>query len=373
MVDVKKATTAKELRNFSVFKQTLYEGNEYFVPEVISDDLEMFDKKKNPAYAYCEAECFLAYKDGKIAGRIAAIINRASNEKWGQNRIRFSHFDFIDDREVSAALMDEVAKMAKNRGLDEIHGPLGFCDLDKEGMLIEGFDEINTFITLYNHPYYADHMEALGFEKDADWIEYQIKVPEEINEKVDRINKFVLKRNDLRVVRPKNRKEIRLYVERIFDLLNDEYSGLYGTVPITKEQVTWYYKKFIGFLNPDFLCFVVDSEETLVGFAIAVPSLSKAVKKSRGRLLPFGIFRMLRALKKSDVLEMFLIAVREKYQGTGVNAVLMTELSRTTIAYGMKYAETGPELETNHKVMAMWKNYEARHHKTRRCYRKKLD
>ncbi len=372
MIEIKEVITNSDLKKFALFTQSIYEGNKYYAPDMIADEMAMFDKKNNPAYAHCESKCFLALRDGRIVGRIAAIINHKANEKWQANRIRFSNFDFIDDPQVSRALMDQVEKWAREKGIDEIHGPLGFCDVDKEGMLVEGFEENDLFITLYNHPYYAVHMVKLGFEKDVDWVEYQLTVPTAVNEKVNRINDIVLKRNRLTVLRFKKIKEISPYVPQVFAMIDQEYGHLYGTVPLTKAQVEWYYKSFFSFLNPDFIRVILDSDHKMAAFGVAVPSLARAAQKNKGRLLPFGIFQMLRAIKRNDTLELFLVAVRSDLQGKGINAILMCEFTRTAIEYGMKYAETRPELEVNTKVQSMWDYFDARQHRRRRCFVKKL-
>jgi GNAT superfamily N-acetyltransferase len=372
MLEIREVLTKKELKKFACFKQSIYKGNQYYAPDMIADEMAMFDKKNNPAYAHCESRCFLAYNDGKIVGRIAAIINDLANEKWKAKKVRFSNFDFIDDPQVSKALMEEVEKWAKEKGMNEIHGPLGFCDVDKEGMLVEGFEENDMFITIYNHPYYAVHMDGLGFAKDVDWVEYQLTVPREINEKVNRLNDIVLRRNHLTLLRFKKIKEISPYVPSVFKMIDQEYGHLYGTVPLTDAQVEWYYKSFFSFLNPDFIRVIIDRDKKMAAFGVAVPSLAKAAKKSKGRLLPFGIFRMLRAIKKNDTLELFLVAVRSDLQGKGINAILMHEFTRMAIKYGMKFAETGPELELNTKVQSMWSYFEARQHRRRRCFAKKL-
>ena len=372
MVEVKEVTNRRDLKKFIKFKLKLYENNPYSVPEVIADDLSTLDRKKNPAFTYCEAKYFLAYRDGEIVGRVAAIISHKANEKWNTRRMRFWMLDFIDDLEVSRALMDRIAQWAKEKGLNEIHGPLGFCDLDKEGMLIEGFEEQDMFITIYNYPYYPEHMEKLGFIKDVDWVEYRVAVPEE-NDKLQQMRDIILKRNNLRIIPLKSMKDVKPYLSKVFDMLDAEYDHLYGTVPLVQEQRDWYYKQFINFLNTEYICLIVDKDDNLAAFGVGVPSLGQAVKKHKGRLLPFGIFGMLRALKKNDTLELFLIAVRKDLQSQGVTAVLFNEVAKSARKNGIRYAETGPELEMNLKVNNLWKHFDARQHRRRRCYIKKLD
>ncbi|MHB1315926.1 MAG: N-acetyltransferase [Christensenellales bacterium] len=376
MVEVKEVTTKRDLKKFIKFKLKLYKDNPYGVPEVIADDLSTLDRKKNPAFIYSEAKYFLAYRDGEIAGRVVAIISHKANEKWNTRKIRFWMLDFIDDLEVSKALLDRVAQWGKEKGLDEIHGPLGFTDLDKEGMLVEGFEEQDMFITIYNYPYYPEHMEKLGFKKDVDWIEYRVPVPREETEQIkqlDQMKDIVLKRNHLRIVPLKSMKDVKPYLPKVFDMIDEEYSHLYGTVPLIQEQRDWYYNSFINFLNTQYLCLIVDKDDNLAALGVSVPSLGQAVRKHRGRLFPFGIFSMLRALKKNDTLELFLIAVRKDLQSKGIPAVLFNEVAKSARKNGIRFAETGPELETNVKVNSLWKNYNARQHRRRRCYAKKID
>lgn len=372
MVTVKEVTTKRELRKFVDYPNKLYKDNPYFIPATYADDLEDWDRKKNPAFEYCDAKCFLAYRDGEIVGRIGAIISNKANEKFNNKRIRFSQVDFIDDDEVVDALFKAVEDFGRERGCTEIHGPLGFCDLDREGMLIKGFDRKSMFITYYNHPYYNEQLARLGFQKDVDWIEYLIRVPEEPNERLQKLADMVLRRNKLHIVEVHNRRQIKPLVGKVFNLLNEAYSHLYGVVPLNDRQVEKYTNKFLPLINLDYTSFVENEQGELVAFGVTAPSLANAFKKTNGRLFPTGAFRVLHALRHNDTLDLFLVAVRPDMQGAGINAILLNEVQKNAIKNGIKYAETGPELETNSKVIAQWKFFDTEQHKTRRCYVKPI-
>jgi GNAT superfamily N-acetyltransferase len=373
MIDIKQVTTKKELKQFVDFIYTLYDGNPYWAPPLRSDELNTLSTKKNPASAHCESAFFLAFDNSKVVGRIGLILNHVSNEKWNQSRLRFTRVDFIDDLDVSRALFTTAENWARKKGLAEIQGPLGYNDLDQEGMLVEGFDELDMFITIYNHPYYVEHLEKLGYIKDTDWLEYQITIPPEPNAKVARLANVVNKRYGYQLLSFKTRKEIVLvWADKIFDALNEAYAPLYGMVPLTAEQVQHTIDQFISLANPDFIKVVVDKDNQLVGFGIAFPSLTNALRKGNGRLFPFGLFHLLRALKKNDRLDLYLVAVQPELQGKGINALLMDGILREAIKYGMTIAETGPELEDNSKVQAQWKFFDTRQHRRRRCWVKNI-
>ena len=357
----------------SDFPNKLYKDNEYYVPAFFGDELNNLNPKKNPSYEYCETKLFLAYKDGKIVGRICALINHAYNAKKNVKQMRFCRFDVIDDFEVTKMLFAEVVKWAKERGLNQIIGPIGFNDLDKQGLLIDGFNEYSNTITLYNHPYYMTHLEKLGFVKDVDWVEYQVFAPEKIDERLLNITETIKNRYGYRVVKFKKRKEIRPYINKAFEIVNEAFAHLYGVVPITQKQIKLAVDQFVTLVNLDYLYVVENKHGEMVGFGIMVPSLNAATKKSNGRLFPLGIFRALRALKKHKVLDMYLVAVRPAYQNLGVNALILVEGMKTAIKNGVEYAETGPELETNTEVQALWKYFKTRQHRRRRCYKLDLD
>lgn len=373
MIKIYEVDTTKKLKKFIDFPHKLYSGSKYWVPPLTFDELNTLRKDKNPAFSHCEASLFLAKKDGKIAGRIAGIINNKYNSETDKKYARFGWVDFIDDHEVSKALFEAVENWASSRGIEAIHGPLGFCDLDKEGMLVEGFEEPSMFITIYNYPYYMQHIEKLGYVKDTDWMEFEITVPKSIPDKINKLNQLIVKKLNLKIIRAKNKKTFIPYVPAIFKLLNQEYKNLYGFVPLTDEQVKTYTKQYFGFINPDYVRVILNEKDELVAFGIAIPSLAKASKKTGGRLFPFGFLEFLKALRKNDRLELLLVAVRGDYHGKGVNVLLLNDINITGIKNGLKFAETGPELETNKDVQSLWKYYEARQHKRRRCYIKHLN
>ena len=375
MVEIREVKTRGELRKFVNYVNVLYKDVPQFIPAMYADDMDDWNPKKNPAFEYCDAKCFLAYRDGKIVGRIGAILSRAANEKWHMNRMRFTQVDFIDDPEVSAALFRAVEDYAREKGCDEVHGPLGFTDMDREGMLIEGFDEKSMFITYYNHPYYREHLERLGYAKDVDWIEFQIEVPydERTVTRLDKLSERVMRFSNLHIIDVKSRRDYPPLIEKVFRLANDAYAHLYGTVPLNPRQVKRYAAKFIPIINPELTCFVADEHDNLVAFGIAAPSIADALKKSNGRLLPFGWARVLRALKVNDALDLFLVAVTPEYQNKAVNAILMNHVLKGAQRMGLKYAEGGPSLETNEKILHQWNFFNTRQHKRRRCFVKKLE
>jgi len=372
-VEIRKVTSRAELKAFAVFPETLYGDEPNWVPAVLFDDINTLRRDKNPAFEFCEAEYWTAWKDGKMAGRIAGIINRRYVEKWGKKYARFGWIDFIEDFDVAQALVATVEEWARSKGMEGMHGPLGFTDLDREGMLVEGFGERATFATIYNYPYYPLYLERLGYSKDVDWIEFMVQTPEAIPEKLLRVNEIIAKRSGVRIAEWKSRKQlIKNYANQLFELLDEAYAGLYGTTPLSRRQVEAYIDQYLGFVDPRFTKILVDDAGKLPGFAITMPSLSDALHRSRGRLFPFGWIRLLIALKRPKTMDMMLIAVRKEYVARGVVALLMTSLNQSAIENGIKFSETNPELETNIAVQGLWKDYPKRQHKRRRVYLKNL-
>ena len=372
-VEIREVLTKKELRSWVRFPNKLYKDNEYFVPFLERDEFETFSADKNPAYAFCETKLFLAYKEGKIAGRIAGLINYAYNSKWDKNAIRFTRFDFIDDYEVSQALFDAVVTWGKEKNYTEIMGPIGFTDIDHEGMLVEGFDKLNMSITFYNHPYYLTHMERLGLEKDIDWIEYKITVPKDGIPKIEKIANAILQKGNYKVVTYTDRKVLYKEAFEAFALIDLAYSKLYGTVPLTEDIIRNTIDGYIPLVNLDYICAIKDKEDNIVSFGIMVPSIAKALKKSNGKILPFGIVRLLRALRgKNDTLEMFLVAVDPTLQAQGLPAILISTLLKKLNENNVMYCETGPMLETNTKIHSLWRHFEKEQHKRRRCFVKQI-
>ncbi len=370
---IKEVNGRSDLRKFINFPLKLYAGCDKFVPSFMFDEKATFIPEKNPAYEYCESKQWLAYKDGKLAGRIAGIINHKYIDRWGKKAARFGWIDFIDDEEVSSALINKVIEWARGYSLEYVHGPLGFTDMDYEGMLIEGFEEMGTLPTIYNYPYYPEHLTKLGFEKEVDWVEFEIKVPEKIPEKAERIAEIVKQKFGIRVFDAKKSKDFIPYGKDLFGMLNNAYKDLFGFVELTDKQIDKYIKQYIGFVVPDYLKILLDKDDRVAGFVIAMPSLTKALQKSKGRLFPTGFIHILKALKKSNrYLDMYLGAIRPDLQGKGADALLMTELTRSAIKNGIITAETSIELETNVLVQSHWKYFENRQHKRRRCFIKKI-
>lgn len=372
-VEIRKVSSAAELKKFIRFNYEFYKNCPYSVPDLYDDMQSTFSREKNPAFEFCEAEYFLAYRNGEIVGRVAAIINKRANDTWQRRVVRFGWIDFIDDAEVSSALLEAVKAWGKERGMEEMEGPLGFTDLDAEGMLIEGFDQLSTMATIYNYPYYPQHMERLGLEKSADWVEMKIYIPEAIPEKHLRISDLVQRKYGLRIRKVKSRKEIMEsgLGRRIFELVNEAYAPLFGFSRMSDQQIDNYVKMYVPVLDLRMVTLVENAEGELVAAGISMPSLSKALQKAKGRLWPFGWFHLLRALfwKRPEVLDLLLVAVRPDYQGKGANALLFTDLIPVYQKLGYKYAESNPELEENDKVQNQWQYFQVEQHKRRRCYK----
>ncbi len=375
MIEIKTIEpTRKNLKMFTQFQIDLYEGNDCYVPPLISDDVATLSPSKNPAFDFCEACYFMAFRDGKPVGRVAGMINRQVNESHGKRTARFGFIDFVDDREVSHALMEAVETWARNKGMDRLIGPLGFTDLDHEGMLVEGFGELSTMATIYNYPYYPEHLESLGYKKDSDWVEFVMDVPDSIPDKYNRIADIVKKKFGLRVLKYKSRKRIKEeYGRALFHLINDAYDGLYEYSHLTERQIDYYIDIYLGLLNLDLVTLVVDKEDKLVGVGISMPSMSRALQKSHGKLLPMGWWHLLKGLKgKNDRVDLLLVAVKPEYQNKGVNALLFQDLIPYYQKYGFKWAESNPEMETNAKVQGQWEYFTNRQHRRRRSYYKNI-
>lgn len=375
-ITIKKVDTKKELKAFIRFNYELYKDNPYSVPDLYDDMLNTFSPKKNAAFEFCEADYFLAYKDGKLAGRVAAIINRRANETWHKKEVRFGWIDFTDDAEVSKALLDTVEEWGRKRGMTSLVGPLGFTDMDAEGMLIEGFDQLSTMATIYNYPYYPQHMERLGFRKDADWVEFKLMVPEKMPDKYRRVAEIILRKYNLKIKKLKNRKEIREgnYGQKIFDLINEAYAPLYGYSQMTQGQIDQYVKTYLNLLDLRMVTLVEDERGDLIAVGISMASLSRALQQAKGKLLPFGWYYLLKALfvKRPKVLDLLLVAVKPEYQSKGVNALLFYDLIPIYQQMGFEYGESNPELEENKKVQAQWDYLETVQHKRRRAFRKDI-
>lgn len=376
MTTIHKVSSPRELRRFARFNYKLYKDNPYSVPDLYSDILKTFSRERNPAFEFCEAEYFLAYQNGKVVGRVAAIINHKANATWGKKAVRFGWIDFIDDLDVSRALLKAVEQWGADKGMTTMEGPLGFTDMDAEGMLIEGFDELSTMATIYNYPYYPEHMEKLGLEKAIDWVEMKLKVPERLPEQYEKIARIVQQRLNLHVRKLRSVREIRRtgLGYKIFDLVNEAYKPLFGYSEMTKAQIDRYINEYLPILDLSMVTLVEDSDNELVGVGISMASLSTALQKAKGRLWPFGWWHLLKALfiKRPPILDLLLIAIKPEYQGKGVNAMMFADLIPIYIKHGFEWGETNPELEVNDKIQSQWHYLENRIHKRRRCYTKRL-
>lgn len=377
-VQILQIRSRKDLKRFAEFPNQLYHKNPYFVPQLISDVVDTLDEAKNPAYAFCDSRIFLAYdeSDGRVVGRVAAIYNRRANEYWKHHELRYGWLDFIDDREVSAALMAKVEEYGRELGVDKVVGPLGFADFDPEGLLVEGFDQISTFTLPYNHPYYMEHLEALGYTKEIDWLEYRVTVPPEgIPERVVRIAKFVRARYDIRIRKITKRELKREHLaHKIFDLINRTYCKLYDFTVLTPEMIDAYVKSYFPFLDLKLVTLIEDMDGKLIAVGVSMPSIVRAMQKANGHLFPFGWWHILKSLwwKHEPSVELLLIAVDPEWSGRGLNAVIFDDLVPIYLKYGFKWAETNAELETNTKVQAPWENFETVQNKRRRIYGKQL-
>lgn len=368
------ATDHDQLSQYVQFPIDLYRDNACYVPPLVIDQIATLSPEGNPAFDFCEAQSFMAFDNGEPVGTITAIINRAANEKTGQKQMRFGFMDFIDSDEVVDSLFEAVAQWGRERGMEEMVGPVGFTDMDPEGMLIEGFDEMGTMATIYNPPYYPAHMERMGFVKEVDWVEYRIAVPDAVPEKYSRIAEIIARKYNLSVKKYTSRSKIkREYGRAIFELVNEAYAGLYGFVPLTDRQIDHYIEMYIGVLRLEDVTLVVDGAGTLVALGIAMPSLSQALRKSGGKMLPFGWYHLLRAISgHTDVVDLLLVAVKPEYQSKGVNAMVFNDLIPRFHANGYKYAESNVELEGNENVQKQWEYFERRQHRRRRAFIKPI-
>ena len=367
-VNIVEVATPRQLKQFIKFPLKLYRNNPYYIPPLNFDERNTLDPRRNPACEFCDTRYWLAYKNGKLAGRIAGIYNKRFVEICGKKYLRFGWVDFIDDEEVVVALFKALESWGKELGVEAIHGPLGFTDLDREGMLIEGFQEIGTMATIYNYPYYPKYLEQLGYQKDIDWVEYDITVPKVMPQKLVNVSQIVKQRLGLHTLQIKKIKDVLPYAHQIFEVINATYAVLYGFVPLTEKQIDTYVKQYISLMNPDFIAIVLDKNNQIVGIGLTMPSLARALQKARGKLFPFGFVHLLWALKHAKVADLLIVGVLPEYQGQGVPALMIAEIGMKLIRKGIQRAESNPELETNVKVQSQWKYFDLRQHKRRRCY-----
>ncbi len=371
-IQIKEVTNKQELKAFVMFPLELYKDCKYFVPQLISQEMKTLDKDINPSFEVCETKLWLAYKEGKVVGRIAGIIHKPFIEKWGNRYARFGWFDIIDNEEVATALLQTAENWAGESGMEAIHGPLGFTDFDPEGILIEGFSELSTIVERYNYPYYACYLEQNGYYKDADWVEYEVEIPAKLPEKFLKVSDFVQRKQNLKIAKFKSLSDIMPYVDEIFAIINNIYGLMYGFTPVGEKQTEFYLKQYLKLVNPEFVSVVLDKNNKVVAFGVTMPSYSKAFQKANGKLFPLGFYHLRKANKKNDTIDMYFIGIRPDFANKGVLAVMFSDIARKLIAKGYKKAETNVEFESNEKMQNLWSYFERRQHKRRRSYFKYL-
>ncbi|UZO82684.1 GNAT family N-acetyltransferase [Aquimarina sp. ERC-38] len=372
MITIKEMTSKSDLKAFIKFPFTLYKDSPFYVPSIIKEELDVVNPEKNPVYKNAQASYYVALKDDKIVGRIAAIINWIEVKEQKKLKVRFGWFDVIDDIEITKKLLETVADYGRKHDLTYMEGPVGFSNMDKAGVLIKGFEELNTMITWYNYPYYAEHFKQLGFEDAATWVEYKIKVPTETRPKVIRFAKIIKEKYKLQLLKFNKSKELLAYADDMFELLNKTYSSLQTFVPIQQYQIDMYKKKYLPYLNPEYITCIADETGKLIAFSIVMPSFSKALKKMNGKIYPLKFLHILKAQKRNDTASFYLIGVDPEYQNKGITALIFKEMNETFIRNGIKVVETNPELEENKAIQALWTDYDHTQHKMRRTFRKEI-
>ena len=372
MITLQKITSKKEMKQFVKFPFSLYKNNKYWVPPIIKDEVDNFDPKINPVFENAEAHFFLAIKNGTIVGRVAAIINWFEVEKQHIKKMRFGWFDVIDDIEVSKALLNKVKVIGLKHNLEYLEGPVGFNNLDKTGVLIDGFNHIGTMITWYNHPYYKNHLEQLGFVKEKEYLENKFKFEKVDGKYYSRISNIIKKRFELKALDFTKTKDILPYVDEMFEVFNKSYSKLSTFVPISNAQIAFFKKKYISFINPEYIKFVTDKNDKLIAFAIVMPSFSEALQKAKGKLFPFGLFHLLNARKNTKDMIFYLIGVHPEYQNKGVHAIIFQQYQKTFEEKGIVNCIRTPELEDNEAIRKIWENFNPITHKRRRTYKKSI-
>jgi GNAT superfamily N-acetyltransferase len=371
MITIEKVESIRDLQTFIKFPHILFKGNPLWVPPLNIAEMSSLRKDRNPSFEHCEAEYWLAYKDGKLAGRIAGIINHRANEKWGK-KLRFGWIDFIDDVNVAKILLDTAAEWGKSKGMEAIHGPLGFNDMDNEGMLVEGFDKLPSIANIYNLPYYPQHLETLGFTKATDWIQLEMEAAPPVPERMERINELILHKHNVRVLSFKKAKDILPYAQSLFRCVNAGFANLYGFSELTEKEVNALIKNYFTFINPEFVCLVVDEQDEVIAFGISMPSLSRAFQKAKGRIFPFGFFHIMRALKKTEFIDLLLIGVHPDWQKKGIHALIYVQMNKDYARNKCRIAISSPQLETNTNAVNIWETYNGKPYIRRRCYIKQL-
>lgn len=372
MVEIKEVTTRKQLRDFIKFTYRLYEDNPYFVPTIRSDEYQTLKEDKNPAYDHCKTKLFLAYKDGEVVGKIAVIINELYEKKYNKKYGRFGFVDFIEDFEVASKLFETAENYLREQGMEGIHGPLGFCDLDPEGMLTSGFEYAGTFTTLYNHPYYPEYLKRLGYIEDAEWIEYEVRIPETVPDQLKNISEYAKKRHEVSIMDLNSKSSLKLIAPKVFELINICYSNLYSVVELTDKQIEHYVNLYFSIIDPKFVRVIQDKDGEPIAFGLGFPSLTKVMQKHGGKLLPLGMLDIYKTLKHPTRLELLLIAVRPDYRRKGINAILLSEMIELCNKLGIQYVDLNPQLTSNLDVRGQWKHFESLQNKTRAAFFKSL-
>lgn len=372
MIKIIEVKTKKQTKMFAEFPIKLYKNNKYFVPQLISDEIKIFDKNKNPSHEYCDSVRFLAYKNNKIVGRIAGIVNFNLNKEKNERTLRFTRLDMYDDIEITKKLFEELINWGRKFKLNKLIGPIGFSDLDKQGLLIEGYEEKGSFITLYNHPYYLKHLTILGFIKDVDWVEKRIFIPKTVPDKLKRISNLVQSRYGYEIVDVKSKKDLKSLIPDIFKIYNDAFMKLYGFYPLTDKVRDYYINQFITVIRLDYVWVIKNNKNELVGFGLINSCLADAVRKSKGKLFPLGWYRILRSIKKNNIVDFYFIAVRPEDQNNGIAAIILEKGAEVLVKNKIIHAETGPELENNNAIQSIWKDFEHINHKRRRCFKKDI-
>jgi len=373
-IEIRVVENKSEMKTFVKVPYKVFKGNSNWVPQLIRDEMETFDKNRNPCFEGSEARFFLAYKDGRPVGRIAAILSHKANKKFNTKNIRFGWFDTIDDYEVAESLLQAAENWGKEMGMETITGPQGFTDLDPEGMLVEGFDQLATVAVYYNHPYYPEFVNKFGFEKEIDYVEYKTMVPHEegIPERLLRLCDRIQERSSLRILKFKNKKELMSRADEIMTLMDEAYEQIYGAVPLTKPQLQYFIKKYFPFVDKEMIQVVVNKDDAVVAFMISMTNLSRAFQKANGRLFPFGWFHLLMGLRQHKVIDFYLAGIKKSYQGLGADLMMVMEIAKLTLRKGFIHGESNPELETNTKIQAQWKHFSPVQHKRRRIYKKRI-
>jgi ribosomal protein S18 acetylase RimI-like enzyme len=370
--EIKVVESKKDLKAFVKVPFHLYKDHPYWVPPMISDEMEVFNEKKNPAYEHAESRLFIAYLDGQPVGRVAAILSHAANNKYKTKNLRFGWFESIEDFEVTETLLNAVQDWGRERGMETLTGPHGFTDMDPQGMLFKGFDMLATIAGIYNFPYYPEFMEKYGFTKEIDYHEFLTQTPKEkgIPEKLLRIAERVKERSSIKILEFKNNKEVLARGEAIFKLIDESFEEIYGTTPFTPRQIDYYVKKYISYLDKEMIKVAVNPDDEVVGFMFTAPSMSKAFRNAKGRLFPFGWYHLLKAMKERDIIDFYMAGVNKKYQGKGVDLLMVIEIVKMALEQGFNAAESNQELEDNTKVQALWKHFNPERVRERRIYRK---